>query len=94
MKGCKTYKGYIYFYGTTYHKNSKATKTYTKKNQIIYSFIMLLFFFSKTKDIKDYLKLSYDMYNALYIALFIRPSKVQKSSKIPVNIVLIKHYTA
>ena len=32
MKGYKAYKGYIYFYGTTYHKNSKATKTYTKKN--------------------------------------------------------------
>ncbi len=38
MKGYKAYKGFIYFYGTTYHKNSldyiffyKATKTYTKK---------------------------------------------------------------
>lgn len=30
MKGYKAYKGYIYFYGTTYHKNSKTTKTYTK----------------------------------------------------------------
>ena len=31
MKGYKVYKGYIYFYGTTYHKNSKATNVFAKK---------------------------------------------------------------
>ena len=57
MKGYKAYKGYIYFYDTTYHKNSKATKTQKKIRLYI---LIISFVFAKEKlklNIKDYPKL-------------------------------------